>query len=131
MIKDFKKFISQGNLINLAVAFVIGAAFENIVSSLVKDLITPIISALGGKPNFSQYYFIINHSHFYYGSFVNSVLSFLIISLVVFFLIVKPTNKLLKINQPSTSLTKECPKCLSQIPSKATKCAFCTANLVS
>jgi len=129
MFQDFKKFISQGNLINLAVAFIIGAAFENLVSSMVKDLITPIISAIGGQPNFSRYYFTINHSHFFYGAFVNSLLSFLIVALVVFYLIIKPVNRLLKLNKPAPLTKKDCPKCLSQIPKNATKCAFCTANL--
>lgn len=129
MWSDFKKFILRGNTVDLAVAFVVGAAFNGVVQSLVKYLITPLISAFGGQPNFTKYSFTINHSQFLYGEFVNSFLSFLIIATVVFFFIVQPINKLIAYTQrnkvaPSPT-DKKCPECLSTIPIEASRCAFC------
>lgn len=133
MFKDFKSFILRGNTIDLAVAVVIGAAFGAIVTALVKDIITPLIAAIGGQPNFSGLHFTLNHSTFLYGDFLNAVIAFLIIAAVVFFLVVQPVNKMLTIaarrkttDEPSE---KKCPECLSKIPVDATRCAFCTTTL--
>ncbi len=129
---EFKEFILRGNVVDLAIAVVIGAAFGTIVQALVKDLITPLIAAIGGKPDFSALYFTINNSKFLWGDFINAVVSFLIIAAVVFFLVVRPLNALLarakKGPEPVTT-AKDCPYCLSSIPIAATKCAFCTADL--
>lgn len=95
MIKDFKAFLLRGNVVDLAVAVVIGAAFGSVVTALVKDLITPLIGALGGQPDFSGLSFTINNSKFLYGEFINALISFLIIAAVIFFFVVKPLNVLL------------------------------------
>jgi large conductance mechanosensitive channel len=95
MLKDFKAFLLRGNVVDLAVAVVIGAAFGSVVTALVKDLITPFIGALGGTPDFNGLSFTIHHSVFMYGAFINSLLSFLIIAAVIFFLVVRPLNVLL------------------------------------
>ncbi len=126
----FKKFLFRGNLIDLAVAFVIGAAFAKIVTALVADLITPIIGAFGKQPNFSQLYFTINKSKFAYGDFLNNLITFIIIALVIYFVVVVPLTKMTaktsKADNPSTPM-RECPECLSAIPSAATRCMFCTS----
>ncbi|HEX7633370.1 MAG TPA: large conductance mechanosensitive channel protein MscL [Candidatus Saccharimonadales bacterium] len=133
MLKDFKKFILRGNTVELAVAVVVGAAFGAIVTALVKDMITPLIAAIGGKPDFSNLTFTLNHSKFLYGDFINAVISFLIIAAVVFFLIIQPINKLTarasRNKTPEDPTDKKCPECLSTIPKAATRCAFCTAKL--
>jgi large conductance mechanosensitive channel len=133
MLQDFKKFILRGNTVELAVAVVVGAAFGAIVTALVKDLITPLIAAIGGQPDFSDLTFTIHKSKFLYGDFINAVISFLIIATVVFFLIIQPINKLTeRANRnkvPADPTDKKCPECLSTIPKKATRCAFCTATL--
>lgn len=129
---DFKQFLLRGNLVDMAVGIVIGVAFAAVVTALVSDLITPLLAAIGGKPEFGSLSFTVNHSHFLYGAFVDSLISFLLIAAVVFFLIVKPVNRLMAryrtepdVEQP----TRECPHCLSAIPAAARKCAFCTADL--
>jgi large conductance mechanosensitive channel len=133
MIKDFKKFILRGNMVDLAVAVVVGAAFGAVVTALVADFITPLIAAIGGQPDFSSLYFTINGSKFMYGHFINAVISFLIIAAVVFFLVVQPINKLVAASnrnkKPHESGTKACPECLSDVPLKATRCAFCTSKI--
>jgi large conductance mechanosensitive channel len=135
MLKDFKKFILRGNVVDLAVAVVIGAAFSAIISSMVKDLITPLIAAIFGKPDFSNLFFTINKSKFLYGDFVNAIISFLIIATVIFFFVVQPINKLIAFSnrnkQPVEPGTKTCPECLSSVPIKASRCAFCSIKLVS
>jgi len=132
MLKDFRKFILRGNVVDLAVAVVIGAAFGAIVTALVKDLVTPLIAAIGGQPDFSHLTFTINGSKFLYGDFVNAVISFLLIAAVIFFLVVQPLNKLLSHLKPSDDVDKpaerECPECLSAIPAGASRCKFCTAK---
>ena len=133
MLQDFKKFILRGNTIDLAVAVVIGAAFGAIVTALVKDMITPLIAAIGGQPDFSKLKFTLNGSKFLYGDFLNAVISFLIIAAVVFFFIVQPVNRLMtranrNKNTPEPS-TKKCPECLSVVPKAATRCAFCQIKL--
>lgn len=132
MIKDFKNFILRGNVVDLAVAVVVGAAFGSVVTSLVKDFITPLIAAIGGKPNFSTLHFTVNNSKFLYGDFINALISFLIIALVIFFLVVQPINKLIALSkrgQEKEPEEKVCPECISKIPKEATRCAFCTTKL--
>lgn len=128
----FRDFILRGNVIDLAVAVVVGAAFNAIVTALVSDLITPFISAIGGNPDFSQLYFTINNSKFMIGHFINALISFVIIAAVIYFLIVTPMNKLLarvKKGEKVDPSEKQCPFCMSQIPIKATKCKFCTSSV--
>ena len=126
----FRKFLLRGNLIELAVAFVIGAAFTAIVTSLVKDLITPLIAAIGGQPDFGNLAFYVNHSKFAYGDFLNALISFVIIAAVVYFLIVAPFSKLLSRIQRKQEITERaCPECLSEIPVAATSCMYCTATV--
>jgi large conductance mechanosensitive channel len=131
-VKDFKEFLLRGNLVDMAVGIVIGVAFAAVVTALVGDLITPLIAAIGGKPDFGNLSFTINKSHFLYGAFINAVLTFVIIAAVIFFLVVKPVNALMaryRTEPDVAQTTKDCPHCLSSIPIGATKCAFCTADL--
>jgi large conductance mechanosensitive channel len=132
VIKDFREFILRGNLVDLAVAVVIGAAFGAVVTAMVADLVTPLIAAIGGKPDFSALDFTINGSTFRYGHFLNAVISFLIIAAVVFFLVIKPVNALMarhRTEPPVAEDTRKCPECLSEIPTEARRCAFCTAEV--
>ena len=133
MLKDFKAFLLRGNVVDLAVAVVIGGAFTGIVNSLVKDIITPLIAAMGGKPDFSKFHFTINHSIFTYGDFLNQLISFLIMASVVFFLVVQPVNKLIQLARsretPPDPTTRKCPECLSEIPVEARRCMYCTATV--
>ncbi|HWI71442.1 MAG TPA: large conductance mechanosensitive channel protein MscL [Baekduia sp.] len=132
MLKDFRQFLLRGNLVDLAIAVVIGAAFGAVVTALVRDLVTPLIAAIGGQPDFSDLDFTINSSRFAYGDFLNAIISFLIIAAVVFFFVVKPVNALLERMQTSGPVeeeTRECPACLSQIPFAARRCAFCTEEV--
>lgn len=133
MLKDFKKFILRGNAVDLAVAVVIGAAFGSIVTSLVKDLLTPLIAAIGGKPDFSGLYFTLNGSRFLYGDFINAVVSFLMIAAAIFFLVIQPLNKLTAYSNRNKTAEepteKKCKYCLSTIPKDAVRCAFCTSKL--
>ncbi|MEO8105177.1 MAG: large conductance mechanosensitive channel protein MscL [Candidatus Saccharibacteria bacterium] len=135
MLKEFKKFILRGNTIDLAVAVVVGAAFGAIVAALVRDIITPLIAAIGGQPDFSKLKFTINGSQFLYGDFLNAVIAFVLIASVVFFFIVQPVNKLVaRANRKKSTpdpTTKKCPECLSEVPKAATRCAFCTSKLAS
>ncbi len=132
MFNDFKKFILRGNVVDLAVAVVIGAAFGAVVTTFVSGLITPFIAAIGGQPNFSKLSFTINGSTFMYGTFLNALLSFLIIATVIFFFIVMPLNKLMARMKPSeevnTPAERECPECLSAIPAAAKRCKYCAAT---
>ncbi len=130
--RGFRDFILRGNVVDLAIAVVIGAAFGAVVAALVKDLITPLIAAIGGQPNFSGLSFIINKSHFLYGDFINAILSFLIIAAVIYFLVVIPYTKLMsrrKTETPVDPMVRECPFCLSSIPAQATRCSFCTSEV--
>jgi large conductance mechanosensitive channel len=132
MLKDFRQFILRGNLVDLAVAVVLGAAFGAVVTALVRDLVTPTIGALGGQPDFSSLDFTINGSRFFYGDFINALLTFLIVAAVVFFLVLKPVNALLermRTEPPVEERTRACPACLSQIPEAARRCAFCTEEV--
>lgn len=131
--QEFKKFIMKGNVVDLAVGVVVGVAFGGVVSALVENLITPLISAIGGQPDFSGLAFTINNSKFSYGEFLNAVLSFLIIASVIFFLVVKPLNKLqeraARNKTPEDPTEKKCPECLSKIPKAAKKCMYCTSRV--
>lgn len=131
MLSGFKKFILRGNVVDLAVGVVIGSAFTAIVSSFVKDLLTPLLSLIGGQPNYSSQYWTVGQSRFMYGDFLDNLISFLIISLVIYFLVILPINKLHAIfeRRPTSPTSKKCPFCLSEIAKDAKKCAFCTSNL--
>jgi large conductance mechanosensitive channel len=132
MLKEFRDFVLRGNVVELAVAVVIGAAFGALVTALVSSFITPLIAAIGGKPDFSALAFTINGSKFTYGVFLNAVISFLIIAAVVFFLVVRPLNTLMARLKPEPAVdrvVRECPECLSDIPEAARRCAFCTAEV--
>jgi large conductance mechanosensitive channel len=129
-VKDFKQFLLRGNLVDMAVGIVVGLAFAAVISAFVADLITPLIAAIGGQPNFGGLSFTINKSHFLYGAFLNAVISFLIIAAVVFFLVIRPVNALMarrRTEPPVDATTRQCPECLSEIPLAARRCAFCTA----
>ena len=129
MVQGFKTFIVKGNVVDLAVGIVIGASFGGVVAALVKDLITPLIAAIGGQPDFSTISFTINNSKFLIGDFVNAIIAFLINAAVIYFFVVTPMNKLLeRMVKKSDPAHKKCPECLSDIPKEATRCAFCTAT---
>ena len=129
--KGFKQFILRGNVLDLAVAVVMGAAFGGVVTALVKDLLTPLIAALVGTRDFSQLSFTVNSSKFAIGDFINAIISFLLISAAVYFFVVLPVNTLMarlkRGEAPPDPTTKSCPDCLSAIPIKARRCAFCTS----
>src|SRR5689334_24385112 len=126
LLKEFRAFILRGNLVDLAVAVVIGAAFTAVVNAFVKDIITPLIAAIFGKPSFSQLHFTINKSTFFYGDFINAVLTFVIVAAVLFFFVIKPVNVLMarrRTEPPVDENVRACPECLSEIPVRATRCA--------
>ena len=130
MLKDFRAFLLRGNVVDLAVAVVVGAAFGAVVTSLVKNILTPLI-AIPGETNFGKLKFIIGGGEFTYGRFINDLLAFLLITAAVFFFVVKPINALMarrKTEPEVDATTKECPECLSNIPARARRCAFCTAT---
>ena len=130
MLRDFKAFLLRGNVVDLAVAVVVGAAFGALVTALVRDLLTPIIALIFGKPNFSNLSFTINSSHFAYGDFINYLISFLTIAAAVFFFVVVPINHLMRRHKTEPDVeseTRPCTECLSDIPRQARRCAFCTA----
>ena len=132
MLKGFRNFILRGNAIDLAVAVIIGGAFGTIVTALVKDLMTPLIAAIGGKPDFSNLFFTLNGSKFMIGDFINALISFLIIATVVYFLIILPMNTIMKKINSGKNIDpteKTCPECLSIIPIKAKRCKYCTTIL--
>src|SRR5689334_22411134 len=133
MLKGFRQFILRGNVLDLAVAVVIGAAFGAVVTALVKDLLTPLIAAIVGKPDFSAIQFEINGSKFLVGDFINALISFILIAAAVYFFVVVPMNSLMarmrRGEAPPDPTTKECPECLSTIPIAARRCLFCTSAL--
>ncbi len=133
MFTGFKQFMLRGNVIDLAVAVVVGAAFGSVVTALVKDLLTPLIAAVGGKPDFSAIAFTVNGSKFLIGDFINAIVSFVMIGAAVYFFVVAPVNALTaRINRgegPADPTTKKCPECLSEVPIAARRCAFCTSPL--
>lgn len=128
--KGFKTFVFRGNLVDLAVAVVIGVAFNAVVQALVNDIITPLISAIAGKRSFAALHVKIGNANFPYGLFLNALISFLIIAAVVYFLVVAPVAKVLSImNRNKAASERECPECLSQIPIGASRCMYCTATV--
>ncbi len=131
MLKEFRAFMLRGNVIDLAIAVVVGAAFGAVINGLVKDLITPLIAAIVGKPAFSNLTFTLHHAQFLYGAFLNSVISFVLVAAAIFYIVVVPANALAaKLKPPQSAqapTTKKCPECLSDIPLQARRCAFCTA----
>ena len=132
MLKDFKQFILRGNMLDLAIAVVIGVAFTAVITALVRDLITPLIAAIGGSQDFSSLTFTIHHSTFRYGDFLNYLISFVVVAGAVFFLVVLPVNALVeraRREAPADPTTKRCPECLSEIPLEARRCAFCTSQV--
>lgn len=131
--REFREFVLRGNVVDLAVAVVVGAAFSGVVSSLVKNIFTPLL-AIPGKTDFSDLEFSIRKSTFHYGIFLNDLITFLSVSAVVFFFVVKPVSKLMelrKVEVNAAPTTKECPECLSSIPLAARKCAFCTSDVAA
>jgi large conductance mechanosensitive channel len=130
MLKGFRQFILRGNVLDLAVAVVMGAAFGSVVTAMVKDFLTPLIGAIVGKPDFSAIKFSINGSQFPIGDLINALVSFLLIAAAVYFFVVVPVNALMarikRGDAPPDPTTKACPECLSQIPLAARRCAFCT-----
>jgi large conductance mechanosensitive channel len=132
MLSEFKQFLLRGNLVALAVAVVIGVAFAAVVASLVENIITPLIAALGGEPDFSSLSFEINGSSINYGLFINALLSFVIVAAVVFFLVVRPVNTLVERanrSEPEDPTLKKCPRCRMEIPADANRCGFCTSEV--
>jgi large conductance mechanosensitive channel len=131
--KGFKQFMLRGNVVDLAVAVVIGAAFGAVITALVKDLITPLIAAIVGKPDFSAIVFEVNGSKFLLGDFINALISFLLIGTAVYFFVILPVNAALERRRrgeaPPDPTTRSCPECLSQVPIAARRCAFCTSVL--
>lgn len=131
-LKGFRDFILRGNVVDLAVGIVIGAAFTSVVNGFVSDIITPLIPA--GKTGLSGAFYVLPFTggKLLYGAFINSVISFLIVALVIYFFVVRPVNALMalyKKGQPENITTKDCPYCLSSVPLQATRCAYCTSQL--
>jgi len=132
LIREFRQFLLRGNVVDLAIAVVIGVAFGAVVTALVKDLITPLIAAIFGKPDFSNLTFVLHKSRFFYGDFLNFVITFVIVAAVIFFLVVVPINALIARSRkqpPADPTTRKCPECLSEIPIDARRCAHCTSQV--
>ena len=128
----FKQFLMRGNVVDMAVGIVIGAAFGSVVSAFVKDLLTPMIAAIVGKPDFSAITFVIHNSKFPIGDFINAIVSFVLIAAAVYYFVVLPVNALVQRfhhEPPADPTTKKCPECVSDIPIQARRCAFCTQAL--
>jgi large conductance mechanosensitive channel len=132
MLQGFKAFLLRGNVVDMAVGIVVGAAFGTVVSSFVKDLLTPLIAAIVKQPDFSKIFFTVNGSKFMVGSFINELISFLLIAAAVYFFVVMPVTRLMaRFDPPAPPATKKCPECLSEIPTEAKRCAFCTSVLTA
>jgi len=129
VVQDFKKFLLRGNVVDLAVAVVVGTAFAALVKALVADILTPIIAMIFGKPNFEKLSFTINGSHFLYGDLLNNLITFLSVAAAVFFFVVVPVNALMARRAKEDPDTKECPECITAIPLKARRCPLCTSEL--
>lgn len=128
MLRDFKAFLLKGNLVTLAVAFVIALAFASVVTSFVENIVTPMIAAIGGQPDFSALDFTVNDSVFRYGLFLNALIAFVVVAAILFFLVVRPYTTLSERFAREDPSTKDCPECRSTIPVAATRCAFCTTT---
>ncbi len=134
MLKGFKQFLLRGNVVDLAVGVVIGAAFGSVVTALVKDLLTPLIAAVVKQPDFSGFSFEVNSAKFLYGDFLNALISFVIIAAAVYFFVVLPINALIARahrEPPADPTTRKCPECMSEIPIGARRCAFCTSAITA
>ena len=132
MAGGFKQFLLRGNVVDLAVGVVVGAAFGGVVTAFTKDLLTPLIAAVAGKPNFAAIQFTVNNSRFLLGDFVNAVVAFLIVAVAVYYFVVLPVNALVsraRKEPPADPTTKKCPECISEIAIGAKRCAFCTSPL--
>jgi large conductance mechanosensitive channel len=133
MLRGFKEFLMRGNVLDLAVAVVIGAAFTAVITALVKDLLTPLIAALVGQPDFSAWTFTLNNSQLLIGDFLNAVISFLLVAAAVYVFVVVPVNAMVARRKrgepPPDPTTKACKECLSEVPIAARRCAFCTSPL--
>ena len=133
MLKGFKTFLLRGNVVDLAVAVVIGGAFGAVVAALVKDLLTPLIAAIVGKPDFSAIQFTVNGSKFLIGDFVNAIVSFVLVAAAIYFFVVTPMNMMMERrprgDAPPDPTAKKCPECLSEVPIAARRCAFCAQPL--
>jgi large conductance mechanosensitive channel len=129
-LKGFRAFLLRGNVVDLAVGVVIGVAFGNVISGFVKDLVTPLIAAIGGKPDFAALFFTVNNSRFLYGDFINLLIAFVLVAAVLYFLVILPytafTSRAKK-DAPPDPTTKKCGECLSDIPKEARRCAYCTS----
>ena len=126
--KGFRAFLLRGNVVDLAVGVVIGIAFGTVITAFVKDLVTPLIAAIGGKPDFSALYFTVNNSKFLYGDFINALIAFVVIAAVIYFFVVLPINAMIARSRkepPADPTTKKCAECMSEIPIDARRCAFC------
>jgi large conductance mechanosensitive channel len=128
MLKEFRDFLTRGNLIELAVAFVLGVAFAAVIAALVENLLTPLIAAIFGEPDFAGLTFTINDSTFTYGAFINALIAFLLVAAAVFFVVVKPYNAY-RARKGVAPATKTCPHCMNEIPVDARRCGFCTSEL--
>jgi large conductance mechanosensitive channel len=127
-VKGFRAFLVRGNVVDLAVAVMVGVAFSAVITAFVKDLVTPLIAAIGGQPDFSTLSFTVNNSKFLYGDFLNALFAFLIVAAVIYFFVVVPYTALMARTrkEPVVDPTvKKCPECLSEIPIAAKRCAFC------
>jgi large conductance mechanosensitive channel len=130
VLKEFREFLLRGNIVDLAVAFVIGVAFAAVVNALVSDLVMPVVAAIFGKPDFGALTFTINGSRFRYGDFIDAVISFLAIAAAIFFLVVKPMQLVTsRVRKHEEATLRECPECLTPIPTAARRCAACTAEV--
>jgi len=133
MLKDFRAFVLRGNVVDLAVGVVVGAAFGAVVASFVKNMLTPLISIAGTK-TFNNLEFVVRKSHFKYGQFINDTITFVLVAAAVFFFVVKPMNMLMarrKTEPEVDSTVRDCPECLSKIPVAASRCAFCTTKVAA
>jgi large conductance mechanosensitive channel len=129
--RGFRTFLMRGNLIDLAVAFVVGAAFASLVKDFVTSFIGPLLAVFGGKPDFTRLAFTINHTKFPYGIFLTSAVAFLITSVIVYFVVVLPVNRFIAfLDRNKEQTERDCPECLSPIPLAARRCKFCTAQIV-
>jgi large conductance mechanosensitive channel len=133
ILSDFKKFLVRGNLVTLAIAFVMATVFALLVKAFIADLITPIIALIFGQPNFGDLSFTINSSHFLYGDFLNNLFTFVTTAAAIFFFVVKPYDTYMSRRRPGEDDpdTKECPECTSEIPVGARRCPLCTAQIVT
>lgn len=132
IMNDFKQFLLRGNFVDTAVALVMALAVFAVVTALIQDMITPIIAAMFGKPDFSALTFEINKSMFRYGAFINALITFFLTAAAMFFFVVVPMNTLIALSRkepPADPTTRKCPECLSEIPADARRCAFCASEV--